>query len=156
MEPNAFFDYLRRKVLGRPVTFRRLAANTLLIYIDNEPGDGTGVTFWLNPVWHVREPGRVLAGSREAQFDVDEDGEEGIQLLGKRLDVLLGQTVQDVSIEPDTFDLTLSLSGGYLVKTFAARVLREKDDDETWHIRDNTTGSRLKGSSKGLSITTHA
>lgn len=93
MDPNAFFDHLRRRVLGRPITFRRLAANTLLIYIDNDPGDGTGVTFWFDPIWHVREPGRVLAGSRQAQFDNDDD-EEGIHRLGKRLDVLLGQTVQ--------------------------------------------------------------
>jgi hypothetical protein len=143
MDPNAFFDHLRSRVLGRPVTFRRLAANTLLIYIDNEPGDGTGVTFWLAPIWHVREPGQVLVGSRQAQVD----GEEFYR-LGESLDVLLGQTVQDVTIEPDTFDLTLALSGGYLVKTFVAEATRE----ETWHIRDNTTHLRLSGSPQGLSI----
>ncbi|HEX6899725.1 MAG TPA: hypothetical protein VF789_08430 [Thermoanaerobaculia bacterium] len=147
MDLDSFFDDLRRRVLGRPVTFRRLAANTLLIYIDNEPGDGTGVTFWINPVWHVREPGQVLAGSRQAQVD----DEEEFYRLGERLDVLLGLTVQDVTIEPGTFDLTLALSGGYLVKTFVAQAAR----DESWHIRDNTTGSRLSGSPQGLRIVSH-
>lgn len=146
---STLFAALRSKVLGRPITFRKLEDRTLLLFIDSQPGDGTGVTFCFEPAWHVRKPGRVLTGSIDAQFeDDDPEEEEGIQRLEDLLEVLQGEIVKDVAIEPETFDLTLTLSGGYLVKTFVA----DATDEETWRIRDNTTGSELSGSPEGLSV----
>lgn len=149
LNPEALLPILLRQALGGTVRRRRLAGNSLILYVDHEPGDGAGLTFWFDPTWHVREPGRVLAGSREAQFDDDDpDEQESLERFGSRLEVLVGTTVEGVDIEPETFDLTLRLSGGYLVKTFAA----DSTDDRTWHIRDNAADLALKGSPLGLSV----
>lgn len=149
MDPNTLFADLRSKVLGRPVTSWRLDGWVLLLLIDTQPGGGTGATFWFEPTWHVRAPGRVLTGSRDARFeDDDPEKEEGMQRLENLLAALQGNIVEDVAVEPETFDLTLVLSGGYRVKTFVA----DTTDEETWCIRDNATGSELLGSPAGLSI----
>jgi hypothetical protein len=148
MDANTLFTELRSKALGQPVTFRKIDERTLLLFIDSQPGDERGLTFGFEPAWHVREPGRVLTGSIDAQFEDDEPEEEGTQRLENLLEVLQGKIVEDVAIEPGTFDLTLALSGGYLVKTFVA----DATDEETWRIRDNATGSDLSGSPEGLSI----
>lgn len=146
MDPNTLFADLRSKVLGRPVTFQELDDWALLLFIDTQPGGGTGAMFWFEPTWHVREPGRVLTGSRDAQFA--DDDPEGMQRLENLLAALQGNIVEDVAVEPETFDLTLVLSGGYRVKTFVA----DTTDEETWCIRDNATGSELSGSPAGLSV----
>ena len=63
------FQEHRERLIGRPVTFTRLAANSLLVYIDGEPGSGTGLTFWFEPTWHLLGPAGVLLGSRQAQTE---------------------------------------------------------------------------------------
>jgi hypothetical protein len=148
MKPETLWDELQSKVVGHAVTFRRLAANSLLLYVDNQPGDRTGVTFWLEPTWHVRAPGSVLVGSRQAQFEDEAQEEEGLPRIGALLDVLLGREIEAVSLEPETFDLTVKLAGGYVVKTFVSNAT----DEESWHIRDNATGAVLYGSPGGLSV----
>ncbi|HEX6899726.1 MAG TPA: hypothetical protein VF789_08435 [Thermoanaerobaculia bacterium] len=127
----------------------KIDERTLLLFIDSQPGDDRGVMFGFEPAWHVREPGRVLTGSIDTQFeDEDPEAEERIRRLESLLGALLGRTVEDVAVEPETFDLTLALSGGYVVKTFVA----DATDEETWRIQDNASGSVLSGSPEGLSV----
>lgn len=148
MEPEAVFATLQAKLLGRAVNFRRLAANSLLLYVDCEPGDQTGVIVWFEPTWHVLGPVGVLAGSRQAQFDDAAAEEDGLAQLGAQLDVVLGQTITSLEIDPLTHDLAMTLKRGYAVKTFVS----DATDEETWHIRDNATGVILYGSPRGLSV----
>jgi hypothetical protein len=149
MDPEALLNVILPQALGGTVRWRRLAGNSLLLYVDCEPGERVGLTFWIDPTWHVRAAGRVLSGSREAQFEEDDPDEQaGLEQLGRRLDVLVGTTVEGVDVEPGTFDLTLRLAGGFLVRTFAA----DANDDQTWRIRVNLTGLALQGSPRGLAV----
>jgi hypothetical protein len=45
------FESFRRELIGRSITFVRLACNSLLLYVECEPGDGRGLTLWLEPTW---------------------------------------------------------------------------------------------------------
>jgi hypothetical protein len=63
-EPERFLDHLRLGLVGHRVLFRRLACDVLLLYVECEPGDGKGVTIWLDPIWRLRGPQGVVAGPR--------------------------------------------------------------------------------------------
>ena len=149
LSPDEFFAELRARVIGRPVRYRRLAANSLLVYVDAEPGEKTGVTFWFEPTWHLRGPDRVLTGSREAQEDPDSDDPgAGFRRAADAVDALLGSTVTEVWIEPVTGDLHITLEGGLLLRTFVS----DPSTDELWHVRDNVAGVVLYRSPAGYRI----
>lgn len=143
------FEDLRSRTIGRPVSFRRLAANSILIYIDAEPASGSGVTYWLEPTWHLRGPDRVLTGSREAQHDEDAaDPDEGFHRAATALDVLNDRILIEVRVEPISGDLLMEFEGGFLLRTFVS----DPTDEEIWHISDNTTKRRLQGSPLGMEV----
>ena len=54
-----FLEDLRSRLIGPPVSYRRLACDSLLIYVDCEPGDGKGITIWLSRSAFSRAPRRV-------------------------------------------------------------------------------------------------
>jgi hypothetical protein len=142
-----FFDGLKARLIGHKVTYRRLACDSLLLFIDCDPGDGTGVTLWFEPIWHYSGPNGVLVGSMlvaEAS-----DSEEAMAAVADEpMALLLGRSIESVTIAPRTFDLMVTFEGDYHVTTFVS----DPTSDESWHIRDNTTRLRLKGSPRGLSV----
>jgi hypothetical protein len=148
-ESDAFFATLRSGLLGHAVSFRRLACDSLLLYIDCEPGDLGGITIWFEPIWHVRGPGGVLLGSR--QVAEASDTEEAMAAVADgALAPLLGRRIEGVVVDSLTFDLGVSFEGSYGVFTFVA----DATADQSWHIRENATGDRLKGSPRGLAVVT--
>jgi hypothetical protein len=145
-EPERFLDHLRLRLVGHRLSFRRLACDVLLLYVECEPGDGKGVTIWLDPIWRLRGPQGVLVGSPQATDAMH--SEEGLAAVSALLGDLQERAIERVDVQPLTFDLRVMLEGGYCLETFAV----DQTVDESWHIRENTTGNRLKGSPNGLSI----
>jgi hypothetical protein len=141
--PENRFDSLRGRIVGQVVTYRRLACDSLLLYLGCEPGDCRGLTIWFQPIWHCLGPHGVLLGSMQVA-EVCES-EEKMDSLSACMDVLHGRVVEWIATEPLTFDLTVSVDGGFSVRTFVA----DATTDESWHIRDNATGLRLRGSPHG-------
>jgi hypothetical protein len=149
LNPEAFFLELRGRVVGRRVSRRRLAGNSLLVYVDSQPGDDIGITLWFEPTWHLRGPDAVLAGSRQAQHDPEaENPDAGFESAADAVDVLNDRLVTDLAMEAVTGDLFLSLDGGYLLRTFVS----DPEGDELWHIRDNVSKTRLRRSSREFTI----
>ena len=150
MDPIRLFKRFRRRLIGGEVTFIRLACNSLLIYIDCKPGDGRGLTLWLEPPWHATTPEKVVAGSRQAQGE----GEEGatMEQLDRVWDslapALLNRPIESIRINVRSQDLIVTVEGGHRVRTFVSN----PEDDHTWHIRDNTTGLSVYGSPAGLEV----
>ena len=144
MDAPQFFEHLRGRLINHQVSLTRLAANSLLVYVDGRPGDGFGLTIWLEPTWNFSAPTGVLAGSLQAQTD---DSEE-FHKIGESLQVLVGKTIQSLVADPRTFDLTVQFSDDYLLRTFVS----DPNSDELWHIRDNATKKRLSTSPKGFAI----
>lgn len=145
---------LPRELVGRVISFVRLAANSLLIYVECEPGDDSGYVIWLEPTWHARGPDAVLAGSRQAQVDEDcaEDQGAVLNAVARALDPLVGRKVESVRSEPITRDLVVGVEGGYEVRTFVS----DPTDDHTWHIADNALRLSIYGAPRGLSVHTSA
>jgi hypothetical protein len=152
MEPQSYVEHLRNGLEGHRISFMRLAANSLLIYVECEPGDKQGVTIWFEPTWHFAGPGGVLVGSRQAQMDDNPGDEEAFDRVAEPLRVLEGKLIQSVVIEPITYDLHVRIDVGYWIKTFVS----DPNDDESWHIRENASGRILKGFPKGLAVESRA
>jgi hypothetical protein len=74
--------------------------------------------------------------------------EEGLAAVSALLGDLQERAIEWVDVQPLTFDLSVALEGGYCLETLAF----DQTVDDSWHIRENTTGNRLKGSPTGLSI----
>ena len=148
MEAKEYLEHLRGRLEGHIVSSTRLAANSLLIYVECRPGDKKGVTIWFEPTWHFCGAEGVLLGSRQAQMDDEPEDEEAFYRLAEPLRVLEGKKIESVVVEPRTFDLHLFFERDYWVKTFVA----DPTDEQSWHIRENATAQRLKGSPKGIAI----
>ena len=157
-DSNEVLDDLLARVVGRPITARRLAGNSLLVYIDGCPGDSTGVTFWFQPTWNLRSQTEVLTGSRQAQSSEDDQPEDeadaakvepsGFERAAAAIDLLVGEVVEWVSVDPVTGDLRVGTSKGYTVSTF----ISDPTDEEFWHIRDNVSSRVLECGAGGLSV----
>jgi hypothetical protein len=143
LDAQTFFEYLIGELIGHKVKFVRLAANSLLIYVDCEPGDEKGTTIWFDPPWHFSSPEGVLVGSRQA-YDASED-KAALDKVSEPLQNIQGKVVDFIKLEPRSYDL---FEGDFWVKSFTA----DSEETDTWHIRDNTTGKRVVGSPKGLFI----
>jgi hypothetical protein len=153
VDPGQQLQEFRRRTIGRPVTYRRLAGNSVLVYVDATPGSRSGVTFWLEPTWQLRGPERVLTGSREAQRDDGAaDPDAGFRRAAAALDSLSDRTVLDVRVEPITGDLVMEFEGGFILRTFVS----DPTDDEIWHIRDNSTSRKLIRAAAGFAIASDA
>lgn len=142
------FEVLRRDLIGRTITFVRLACNSLLLYVECEPGDKRGLTFWLEPTWHVVTPAGVVAGSRQAQ-GTGEDGptKEELDAINKRIcDALLDRPIREIRVDTRSQDLEVTVEGENSFRTFVS----DPDDDYTWHIRENLTSLQVCASPSGL------
>ena len=148
METAEYFENLRKSLAGHPITFTRLAGNSLILYVDREPGDKSGFTIWLSPTWHVKGSTGVLVGSRQVQTDEDDNGIEAFERGAQSLSALLNKKIIDLNIEPLTYDLQLHLDDNYWVKTFVS----DPDDEESWRIRDIMAQLKLAGSPHGLTL----
>ena len=148
MDATALLNELTASIVGRPVTFTRLAANSLLLYIDCEPGDDDGYILWFEPTWHMSSSQGVLLGSRQAQGNDPEGGASAAELDGiaEPLLALRGGTVTSLEVDARTHDLTLVVEDDLVVRTFVA----DPRDDETWHVRDVAGHRLLRGSPSGL------
>jgi hypothetical protein len=149
MDAEQLFADVRQALLGRPITFTRLAANSLILYVDCQPDEKRGFAIWLEPTWHLSSPQGVLVGSRQAQGK-GEQGASKAELddLGAPLKVLTGLPITGIDLDPRTNDLTLAVDRMYLVRTFVA----DPSDAHSWHIRDKAKLLSVYGSPGGLEV----
>lgn len=149
MPPGSFFESLKSRLVGREIRHRRLACDSLLLYIDCEPGDEAGIILWVEPIWHLRGPNGVLLGSSQVTAAA-ESVETMSAIADEPMTHILGRSIEDVVIESGTHDLAVEFRGNYSIRTFVS----DAESDHSWHIRDNATRMRLNGSPGGLDLST--
>lgn len=131
-------------IIHKKINFIRLAGNSLIIYVNHEPGEMKGHTFWLDPTWHFRSSSKVLIGSRQVQIDDKEELDEII----KPFDSMVGREITNIFIEDITQDIQIHIDHEYVLKTFAS----DPSDDETWHIKDYERRVRIYGNPRKIEI----
>ena len=148
MDAQELFDRFHGELIGRRISFVRLACNSLLLYVECRPGDAHGLTFWFEPTWHVTAPEGVVAGSRQAQGEGDDgptDAELG-RVYAPICDKLIDRAITAIQVDPRSCDLSVIVAGDRHVRTFAS----DPEDDHSWHIRENSTGLSLYASPAGM------
>ncbi len=120
-------------VEGRGVTFKTLAANSLMLHFNGPPGSPDLWTLWLEPHWRYEESGKIIVGSDDLCIpdDTMTDDEYNVFLeeFCGRTDSLQGAIVQRIIIDETTRDLCITLSGNKSVRTFTCG-----KDDEIWRF----------------------
>ncbi|WP_435021544.1 hypothetical protein TA3x_002431 [Tundrisphaera sp. TA3] len=150
MDGDELFRRMRDEVIGRPISFVRLVCDILLLYVDCDPGDGRGLTFWLNPPWEVSSPEGVVADSSQARSE-DEEGPTEEQLGRVSTPIrgeLLGRPITELQVDRRTRSMTMNVAGGHVVRVLAS----DPEDDHLWHLRENATGLTLYASTRGWII----
>ncbi len=149
MDAHKLFKEFRQALIGRRITFTRLAANSLILYIDGQPSDERGFAVWFEPTWHMSSFKGVLVGSRQAQGTGEAGAtKEELDRVGVPLKSLIGLPVTAIELDERSNDLTLTVGGEYLVRTFVA----DPTDDHSWHIRDVEKLLSVYGSPCGLEV----
>lgn len=133
------------EITGLNVDYIRLAGNSLIIYLECQPGDlRQGFSIWLEPTWHLRDNKRVITGSRAAQTEDDEEHERICKVLG----LLVNNAIRSVDIDPISNDFKIELDQNYYLITFVT----DPSDEESWHIRDYRKQVRLTGNPKEIRV----
>ncbi len=150
MDADELFERFHSELIGRNISCVRLACNSLLLYVDCQPGDGQGLTLWLEPTWHVSAPEGVIAGSRQAQGEGDAGPTETEldRVSSPICEKLIDRTITEIQIDKRSRDLTVTVAGVFYVRTFAS----DSQDDHLWHIRENSTGLALYASTVGWRV----
>ncbi len=140
--------HLQRHLVGRKVTFRRLVGNSLLIYLECEPGDKKGYAIWFEPCWHFCGPAKVLVGSYQSELAAGPHQAAGFKKVAPLLDKLIGRKVVSVQVEPNSNDLKVVFKGNHWLKTF----VDDPMSHESWHITDNASAFAIYASPSGLTL----
>ena len=111
-------------LVGEPVSFCRVAGNSLIIYFFGEPGDENVVSVFLDPTWHVRQNGKIVLGSfdlqiEESDFESEQDYNDEFERLALLKDNLYGSKLESVELDFESSDICLKFSGDQVVTNFA-------------------------------------
>ncbi len=142
--PIQLRDEMCRAMVGRKVTYRRLAANSLMLYIDSAPDERTGYLIWFEPTWRVVSASGLLICSDQEIGERKED----LGRYGKPLSALLGRTVEEVIVDERSRDLIVTLEGGLEIRTFVA----DPTAEHIWHIDDQKLRVALYASATEFEI----
>jgi hypothetical protein len=52
-------------LIHQTVTFKRIAANSIIIYFFGEPGDDSVISVFVDPTWRYEQSGKIILGSFE-------------------------------------------------------------------------------------------
>ncbi|MFB5189059.1 hypothetical protein KKP3000_001499 [Alicyclobacillus fastidiosus] len=137
-------DECIQRVIGQRVTFRRLAGNTLILYLNCNPDDNHGYSVWIEPTWHYANTTEVLVGSRQAQVDDKQELDEIAELMNG----LDAAVIKSISIDSISHDIHISFEQGYSIKSFVADPM----DDFIWYISDRASKLQLLASPRGVEI----
>ena len=145
MTPETHFDQLRSRLRGAHVTDRLLAASSLSFSVSSSPAGDKAFSIWFDCPWRLTGPTGLLAGSVQAQ---DEENDSGSIAVARAVNVVVGQTIEDLKIDSKTGDLVISLSNNLEARTLAS----DARDEMLWWIRDRSRGLDLSGSPAGLRV----
>lgn len=134
---------LNTYLVNLEVSYCRLAGNSLILYLNCQPGEETGFVIWLEPTWHFASHLEVLVGSRQAQVETKEELEE----VFKPLEQLYGKAIKNINIDLTTKDIKIVFEQFY-INTFVA----DPTDDHIWHIIDKEREKRFNASPKEIVI----
>ncbi|HQY23291.1 MAG TPA: hypothetical protein PLL45_00325 [Thermoflexales bacterium] len=154
MNIEELYDALKR-LIGKSLTFKRIAANSIILYFDGEPGDDTVRSIWLEPPWRYEVSGRVVIGSsdlwlHESDFSSKEEMDAEWTRRCRLTDTVNDSPLEVVLIDSVSNDVMLRFAGGKVMRNFSNSGLH----DIAWTFRDRTQKLLVEVSSKQVEART--
>jgi hypothetical protein len=124
-------------LIHQTVTFKRIAANSIIIYFFGGPGDKSVISVFVDPTWRYEQNGKIILGSFDLQideenFDSKEAYEEKFYYLSSLTDGLWGAELVSCTIDLESSDISMVFSGGQIVCNFA----NSGFEDKHWTYRN--------------------
>lgn len=141
-------ERLHRELIGKSINFTRMACDSLLLYLGGEPGDGRGLTLWLDPTWQLLAPEGEIAEARQNECEDGLPEAEAESLLELVCSTLVNRCISEVYLDHSSHDLTINVTDNFKIKT----CYKGRSANHFWHIRENSTGLTLYNSSGGWMI----
>jgi hypothetical protein len=124
-------------LIQQTVTFKRIAANSIIIYFFGEPGDDSVISVFVDPTWRYEKNRKIILGSYDLQIDEEdfcskEAYEERFHHLCSLADGLSGAELVSCAIDLESSDISMEFSGGQVVRNFA----NSGFEDKHWTYRN--------------------
>ena len=141
------------KLVGEKVVAKLIAGNSVIVYFFGEPGDSSVVSLWLDPTWRYEQDGRVVLGSgnlsiNESDFPSKEEYETEFYRLCALAKPLQGSTLLQITVDPNSSDISLRFSDGQALRNFANSAF----DDHSWTYRNIPHKLAVDVSPAGVSV----
>jgi hypothetical protein len=127
-------------LVGKQMTYKRVAQNSIILYFDGEPGDKSVHSIWMDPPWRYEAEGRAVVDSAdlnldEADFESKDACNAEWQRRCRMTDSANQTPLERVEIDSASHDITVRFAGGKVFRTFTTIVM---DEREKWTYRDMT------------------
>jgi hypothetical protein len=118
------------ELIGQAVSFKRVAANSVIVYCFGGPGDASVRSVFVDPPWRYEREGKVVLGSYdvsmdEAEFDLEEQYLQAFHYLASYMDDLVGASLLKCRVHPLSFDITMEFSGDRVSRSFVNSAFEE-------------------------------
>jgi hypothetical protein len=122
-------------LIGKVVTYKRIAGNTIILYFDGNPGESNIKSFWIDPLWLFERNREYVVGSEDFPWEQedgqsDEEYDRNFEEICNRTNSLLGSKLTGIKIS-DSNDICLQFD-----KHQEIRNIFGSNDSEGWIYRD--------------------
>jgi hypothetical protein len=121
-----------KNLSNEPVTFKRIAGNSIILYFFGIPGDENTISLFIHPSWRYEKQDKVIMGSGDFPWESDavstEQYRQSFDNLCSLTNNIFSAKLIDFKIDLVSLDITLTFSGGQLIRQFSSEVF----DCESW------------------------
>lgn len=142
-----------QSLLSERVSFKRNAANSLIIYFRGEPGDPEVISFFIDPTWRFEKQNRIEVGSYDFQIEESDFSSEAeyTSTWEQRcalMDSLTDSALLRAEVDARSGDLLLEFSGEQVVRSFANSAFHEN----SWTYRNTSKKMKALVSARGIRV----
>ncbi|MGO8733976.1 MAG: hypothetical protein ACLQVM_14470 [Terriglobia bacterium] len=142
-----------KTLIGQSVSFKRVAANSVIIYFFGGPGDSTVLSVFIDPPWRYEREGKLILGSYDvsmdkSEFDSEEQSSQAFYHLASYMDDLVGASLLKCQVDPMSSDIAMEFSGGRVLRSFANSAF----EDTAWTYRNYPKNFYAQVSSPGITV----
>ena len=131
-------------LIGRKVSFRRIAGNTIILYFGGEPGDDSVTTLSIDPSWRYANDGKWILGSGEIPWETEDENSSRFNAICDLCKPLVYSVVKVVTLSSDSSDIEIIFSGNQKLCSFASYT-----DDDNWTYNNRQKKKNIYGSLAG-------
>ena len=141
------------ELVGEPVAVKRIAANSILLYFFGGPGDPAAVGIFIDPSWRYERAGQVILGSYDLQLETLHDSPKAerdreFDRLCSLCEPIEGSRLANYKLDVPSFDITLELSGGQILRKFASSAF----DEPEWTLYDDRVRTVVEVFPQGIRL----